>query len=173
MLNIDEKVVDKKGQIFYISEIVKKDFGTGEKSYYCLLPFYKENFTNNYMSFIPVEGSENLIRPIFTKEESLKLIDSLKDIESYGEIPPRNRKSYFEDVLATGGKYEACRIIKTLYEYREEKALINKTLTDYENKLLKDLNKIVIEELATSLEVDINEVPTIVEKELTFPFFNC
>lgn len=171
MFKVLDKVIDKKGRAFYINEVVSKDFGNGPKDYFILLPCFKEDYNENYLSFIPVSNASNLIRPIMNKKEALNLIDSLNDIEGYGEIPPKNRKSYFEDVLSKGKEYETCRVIKSLFDYREEKAKIRKTLSEYENKLLNYLNKIMKEELSLSLGIEIDEVCEFVENKLTFPFF--
>lgn len=171
MLRINDKVIDRKGHIFYVDSVIKKDLGSGEKDYYLMYPFFKEDFIDNYMSFVPVENSETLYKKLLTKQEALNLIDSLTSIEPYDDVPPRNRKAFFESVIATTNRYDICRIIKSLYVYRQEKALIKKALTEYESKLLINLKKLMVEELSLSLDMNVDEVPPFVENRINFAFF--
>ena len=171
MFKLSDKVVDKKGHVFYIHEVVKKDFGKGLTDYFVLYPCFKEDFNNGFTSFVPASNADNLLKPIMNKQDALKLIDSLAEIEGYGDIPPKNRRNFFDQVLANSDEYKMCKIIKSLYEYRQQKALLKKTLSEYESRLLDTLSKIVMEELSISLDIELEKVPEFVENKLSFPFF--
>ena len=172
MLTKGDRVIDRRGHLFVIEDVVKLNSGDEERDYYRLVPCFDDEYPDDYVSFVPVSTSSQLIRKILNKKEADELILSIKDIDSFGEISPRERKKFFEEVMLKGDRYQICRIIKTLYEYKEEKEKLNKRLTDYETHLLLDLNKIFIQELSLALKLEIKSVPDYVQDKIKIRFFN-
>lgn len=172
MLTKGDRVIDRRGHLFVIEDVVKLNSGDEERDYYRLVPCFDDEYPDDYVSFVPVSTSSQLIRKILNKKEADELILSIKDIDSFGEISPRERKKFFEEVMLKGDRYQICRIIKTLYEYKEEKEKLNKRLTDYETHLLLDLNKIFIQELSLALNLEIKSVPDYVQDKIKIRFFN-
>ena len=172
MLTKGDRVIDRRGHLFVIEDVVKLNSGDEERDYYRLVPCFDDEYPDDYVSFVPVSTSSQLIRKILNKKEADELILSIKDIDSFGEISPSERKKFFEEVMLKGDRYQICRIIKTLYEYKEEKEKLNKRLTDYETHLLLDLNKIFIQELSLALKLEIKSVPDYVQDKIKIRFFN-
>ncbi len=158
MFQIGDKILDKSGHIFSIDRIETKNFGAGDIPYFVMKPCFSYDFNDGYVSYVPVDKSENLLRPIMKEEEALSLIDSFRTLEVYPEVNPRERKTFFTKVIAGGNREEICRIIKTLVIYRKERMKNNKPFSDYDRRLLDSLTQLLQSELSIVLNIPISEV---------------
>ena len=158
MYKIGDKVIDKNGKIFEIGTTTEKDFGNGPSKYFVLKPVFPYDFNQGYRCFVPVEKADSILRPVMSKEEALALIDSLKTLESYPEVNPRERKVYFQSVISSGSRKDICRVIKTLSEYKEVRKKNNKPLSDFDHKLLNNLLSLFNDEVSLALGISVDNV---------------
>lgn len=158
MFQIGDKVLDKNGKIFLIDSIENKNFGSGDVPYFILTPCFPYDFTTGYKSFVPVEKSDTLLRPLLNKDEALTLIDSLDKLEVFPEINPRERKNYFAKIISSGNRNDICRVIKTLICYRNERQKINKPFSDFDRRLLDSLMMLLQNEMSIALDIKPTEV---------------
>ena len=85
MFKVGEYVVYGNTGVCKVEDITTMDMVGTEKEYYVLVPVYNKNGR----AFLPVDNTKVVIRPVLTKDEALKLIDTIPQIE---EIPPVNDK---------------------------------------------------------------------------------
>lgn len=158
MFQIGDKVLDKNGKIFSIDHIEDKDFGAGMTPYFIMKPCFPYDFNAGYVSFVPVDKAESLLRPVMAETEAMNLIDSFKDLEAYPEVNPRERKNFFTKIVANGNRYEICRVIKSLIVYRQERLKAGKPFSDFDRRLLETLSVLLKSELSVSLHMPLSDV---------------
>lgn len=165
MYKIGDKVVDKTGKIFEVDTIEEKNFGSKSEQYFVLRPCFKYNFNPGYHLFVPV-SKEELLRPVLSKEEALSLIDSINTLDTYSDVSPKDRKIYFQKILTNGNRIEILKIIKTLYEYREERRKMNKPLSEFDRRLLKDLTDLMHNEFSLALSIPVADVERFINERI-------
>lgn len=158
MFQIGDKILDKNGHIFSIDRIENKNFGSGDVAYFVMKPCFPYDFNSGYVSYVPVDKSDALLRPIMNQQEALSLIDSFKTLDVYPEVNPRERKTFFTKVIAGGNREDICRIIKTLVLYRKERMKNNKPFSDYDRRLLDSLTQLLQSEISIVLNIPISDV---------------
>lgn len=168
MFQIGDKILDKNGHIFSIDHIENKNFGAGDVAYFVMKPCFPYDFNSGYVSYVPVDKSDVLLRPIMNKEEALSLIDSFKTLEVYPEVNPRERKMFFTKVISGGNREEICRIIKTLVLYRKERMKNNKPFSDYDRRLLDSLTQLLQSEISIVLNIPVSDVFPLVFRRTGF-----
>lgn len=82
-----------------------------DKLYYTLEPLQ----TPKGKVFIAVDNNKSVIRPIISKEEALKLIDHMDELEELQISDERNRAIFYKEALKTCDCRELVKIIKTTY----------------------------------------------------------
>ncbi len=158
MFQIGDKVLDKNGKIFVIDHVEDKDFGVGVQPYFIMKPCFPYDFNAGYVSFVPTDKADNLLRPIMNEEEAMRLIDSFKEMEVYPEVNPRERKNFYSKIVANGNRDEICRVIKSLIVYRQERLNSGKPFSDFDRRLLESLTLLLKNELSISLHMPIADV---------------
>ena len=98
-MNIGDIVVTKNFEVCKIIDKVIKDFGIGPKTYLILEPYFAKQTTQDKI-FIP-ENNKNLIRPIMEKEEALKVINNIPQLENVWYSDQKERKMKFEEMYKT------------------------------------------------------------------------
>lgn len=170
MYTLGDKVLDKSGKIFVIESQVEKDFGGGNEPYFVLKPLFPYDFNPDYHSYIPVKKADTLLRRLLTKEEALQLIDSIDSLETYPDVSPRERKVYFTKVVSSGDRVDVMRVIKTLFEYREERLKKNKPFSDFDKRLLDSLTNLVNSEFSLALSIPVSEVSSFISNRTGYSF---
>ena len=153
MFKVNDKVLDKNGMVFSIESVIEKDFGDGPVSYFVLDPCFDYDFGQGYKSYIPVSKSDSLLRPVLDKEEALALIDQFPKLETYENVSPRERKTFFVKIISNGNRTDICKIIKTLVNYRKQRESINKPFSDYDRRLLISLTSLLCNEMSMALDM--------------------
>ena len=69
MLTKGDRVIDRRGHLFVIEDVVKLNSGDEERDYYRLVPCFDDEYPDDYVSFVPVSTSSQLIRKILNKKE--------------------------------------------------------------------------------------------------------
>lgn len=64
---------------------------------------------------VPIDNRNGLIRDIINKEETLKLINSIPQIEPLKNIDDRNIEKEYKELIYNGSHYDLIKIIKTTY----------------------------------------------------------
>ena len=134
-----------KNQVCIIKDL-RINFFKG-KDYYVLSPLLDSSLTIN----LPADDIENNLKAIMTKEEAIKLIESIPSIKMI-ESNDKMIENEYKELLKTEKEENLIKIIKTTYT-RKGKQVGEKDET-YFNKA----EKLLYSELAISLGMNYDEV---------------
>ncbi len=166
MFTIGQKVVDQNGKVFVVSSIEGKDFGKGREDYLTLRPCFEEEFSKGYCSYVPLSSASSLIRLVMSKKQVKELACSYEDLEPRRFKNPRERKTYFENVVKSKDSKERLRAIKSLVLYREERKASKKVFSDFDRMLLDRLSSLLKSERAAALDLSPEEVSGYIQKKI-------
>lgn len=151
MFKLDEKVVYANYGVCTISQVdVPMTFGGVERSYYVLTPAHKRAAT----VYVPTDHEE-LMRPVMTRTEALRLIHSLSSIQvdDYKDNNSRATEDYFRKILRTNDCAAAAQVAKTMRlriaEQREKRHAPSSMYT----RLLEQAEHQVRSELSAALDI--------------------
>lgn len=150
---IGDKAIDKNGMIFEVEKLEEQDFGGGMSVFLVMKPFFSYDFSKDYRMYVPFDNADRILHPVMTKEQALEFIDQMSDLTCFPEVPPRERKVQFQSAISTGDRKEIYRVIKSLIEYRNKRKKSNKPISDFDAKLLKNLETMVQNEISVALGI--------------------
>lgn len=155
MYSVGELVVHKKYGVCKIINIdfLDSSFNSKEKKYYILKPVY----VGGSKLFIPIDNS-CLIRPVTPRNEALKLVEEIEEIDSLWIDNDKNRESFYKKALNQGEVVDWIQIIKTLYQRKQERLSDGKTITSIDNKYLKIAEDFLYGELAVAIGKEKDEM---------------
>ena len=136
--------------------------GTGEMSTYYVLSPIK---TRASKVFAPVE-SKKPIRAVMTREEAEAFLDSIAEIEPLEITSDKHREEEYKRVMKTCDCREWIRIIKTLYNRREERLDRGKQITAMDSRYWKSAEEYLYSELSISLDLDYDQVGEFLKSRL-------
>ncbi len=165
MFNKDDLVINKKGQVCKIIDILfDYNVGMGKNDYYVLVPYSSlDNQVTKY--FIPADRV-GIIRAILTKKEILKLIDSIPTIEEIWITNPKIRKAKFRELYDKGGPTDTFRLIKSIESKKVELEKNNKVLSFTDENFLREIKNNIFQEMAIALKMDVSEIENFIKKRL-------
>lgn len=108
--------------------------------------------------FTPVDNQKVIIRPVINREEALKLIDSMEQIETLWVPDERKRELCYRDAIKTCDCRELVRIIKTTYQRKKSRTAAGKRVTAGDEKYLHMAEDTLYGELAISLGMKPDQV---------------
>lgn len=162
-LNINDTILYGSYGICKIEDITKKTFNNTTVEYYVLKPAYDESST----IFIPTtnEALVKKMRRILSAEEVHALI---KEIPSRPDIwidDESERKQRFREIISNANRTELSSLIKTLYIHQQQQKSVGKKLRSGDERFFKEAEKLLNEEFAFVLNMDIEKVsPFILEQ---------
>lgn len=166
MFALNDKVLDRAGKVFSIAEIRPMDFGNGNEDYFILKPCFPYDFSSGYQCFVPISKADQLLKKVMNREEALKLIDDYSSLDVLVAHNPREKKLFFQQILSAGERVDVLKVYKTLRYSREERLKKNKPFSDFDSRLLKNLNNLFISELSIALNIPVTSVPAFVSERL-------
>ncbi len=130
-------------------EICEKDFGGEAKMYYVLRPA----FSGSSVFYVPID-SETLTK----KMRLLKNASELRLAAINCEVPEwidedRARQNYFKQIVDGGGTGSLFSNFKLLCSKQKELTEIGKKLRASDERVLRDIVRLLLEELSFSFEV--------------------
>ncbi len=141
-------------EICTIGDTVKKDFdGEGYKEYIMLYPL-----DLNTTFYTPVEKSDELIRPLLSKE---KLMELIKKMASFGDIcksSTENRNINFRNALKSGNYDAIISIMNDIYSEKLNREKSGKQLYRTDRRNFDLAKKLIDSEIAVAFEIEINQV---------------
>ncbi len=149
--NIDEYVVFRQ-DVCKIKEIKN----INNIDYYVLTPITDESLIIN----IP-KDNEN-IRQVISKEEALKIVDSIPSIEPIISND-KNIENLYKELIRNGSQLDLIRIIKTTYMRNKHRKENNKRLGDRDSTYFIKAEKYLYNELMISLDMTYDELKTYIK----------
>lgn len=147
----------KAGQVIMyrrsVCEVVEvlKNFRE-DKDYYKLAPVYDKTLIIQ----APVEGFEDVSRPLLTKTEAEALIDRIPSID-HVETEDRMLETVYKDLYGTEDHDDLVRIIKTTYLRGEKKAEKGQKRSEKDKEYFRKAENVLYSELAVALGKSVNE----------------
>lgn len=151
MYEIGDVVVFGAEGLCRIEEITEKKFEKEKIKYYVLRQLDRENSVN----YVPVnnEKSVSKMREVLTENEIRQIIS--EDIpETSGWIENnRERQLAFKEIILYGDSRDLIRLVRDLHIRRKEQAARGKKLHAADERIFKDAENIVFEEIAYALKI--------------------
>ena len=115
MFNINDEVIHKSAGACVIKDIVAKNFGSGERTYYCLKPKFENQVNKSLEIFLPIERGIEFLRKPITKTEVMVLISDFPSMKQAWIKDAKTRKLTFEQIYHSGDLKGLCQLVKFLY----------------------------------------------------------
>lgn len=162
MFGIKDEVIHKTAGACVIKDIVTRDFGGGEKTYYFLTPIFESPTNKSLEIYLPIEKEEFIRKPL-TKNEALLLINDIPSMKNIWISDAKTRKLMFEEIYHNGNVKDFCRLVKILYMDNET---LTKPLSLTDKNFLYKIKNHVFGEFALALNIGVNDVESYIEKFL-------
>lgn len=145
-----------------IEDIRNERISGEQRSYYILRPVY----INGSKIYAPFGMSEVRMHKLITRDEAMSLINAMPDEETIWIDDDNARKEKYTEIVKSGDRAALSRMLKTLYNKQKEKLACGKKFHSADERIMKDAEKILFEELALVLEIEPSEVLDFIHDEL-------
>ncbi len=116
--------------------------------------------------FTPVDNTKTLMRRILSKEEAMKLIHEIPEIEELWITNDKMREEQYKTCMRSGDCREWIRIIKTLYLRKQERNAQGKKITATDEKYLRMAEDYLYSELEIPLEIPKSNMEAYISKQM-------
>ena len=164
MYSVNEKIHYGGSGVCVIQEIATMRFGRTREKYYVLKPVHQ----NASVIYVPVDNEAlvSKMRPVLSREEVDRLIDSMDEIPTAWEEDPQARKASFDALLRSNECRSLIVIIKTLHAQKERRQADGKTLHVSDEGFLREAQRLLYDEFAGALEILPAQVPGYIQSKL-------
>ena len=128
-----------------VTGITEKKFGNEMVKYYVLEKIGKKES----LTYVPANNERSLskMRPVLNQEEFLHLFkDETQKLDWIAK--DRDRQKAFKEIILFGNTRDLISLIKTLYAHQVQQQKVGKKLHISDERLFKDAEKIIKEEVA-------------------------
>lgn len=162
MFEIGDIVMHGNNGACRISDIRSCSFaGMPARTYYILNPVYDKEST----FYVPVDNDKIRLRKLLAKSDVYDLIKIMPDDGTPWIDNDAERNTAFTDIIRRGDHTELIKLIKTLYNKREEVRDTGRKFHVNDERAMRDAEKMLYEEFALVLNIDPDEViPYITER---------
>lgn len=133
-----------------------------DKVYYTLQPVYQ----NETIIYAPVDNCRVVMRPVITKEEAEELIADIPMIETIWIANEREREVRYKETVKTCDCRELVKIIKTIYQRKEERIQSGKKVTAIDERYFRVVGDQLYGELAFVLDIEKENVETYISERI-------
>lgn len=164
MFEIGEFVVHGSNGVCVVEDIGTLDVPglPADRMYYTLRPHQGRGGK----IFTPVENRKVIMRKIINKEEALKLIDDMVNIDSLWVLDEKKREQAYKEAFQKCDCREMVKIIKTIYTHTEERLAEGKKVSNCDERYFKMAEDRFYGELAIPLEMEADEVKEFVTERV-------
>lgn len=164
MFKINDDVIHKSAGACIVTDIVTRDFGNGNTTYYYLKPKFPSVMNRALEIYLPIEKEELFIRKPLSKEAVLELIKSIPEMEKVWIADAKTRKQKFEEIYHSGNIKGLCQLVKLLYVSAD---FFAKPMSLTDKGFLSKIRHNIFDEFAVALEINPSEVEVFVSKYIT------
>ena len=164
MYSVNERIHYGGSGVCVIQEIATMRFGRSREQYYVLKPVYQ----NSSVIYVPVQNEQLTakMRPVMSKEEVDRLIDSMDEIPTAWEEDPQLRKANFDALLRSNECRSLIILIKTLHAQKERRQADGKSLHVSDETFLREAQRLLYDEFAGALEIQPAQVHAYIQSKL-------
>lgn len=152
-------LVHWSGKVCRLEDISVLDF-TGTKREYLILSPVRDQAEKIY---VPAEKQDSMLRPVLSKQEAEALIAQMKEIEPLHIKDEKQRAQEYKTAFYSQNYVNLVKIAKELYQRREERSRMGKTLPSKDAQMMAMVEKTFEEEMAIALDVEKTEVRRLIE----------
>jgi len=164
MFEINDEVIYGLNGVCRIAGIGEKEICGKKKLCYSLNPV-----NDNKVNIIfPVDSTlaRNRMRRILSKDELLEIIHSMPVADTIWVDDEIVRRRKFKEILLGNDRNALIKLIKTLYLRDKEKHQYGMKIRVSERSLMKDAERVLYEEFAYVLGIDVSQVLPFIISEL-------
>ena len=164
MFEINEYIVYAENGVCVVDDICTPPISGVDKNkkYYVLHPL----FSKGCKIYTPVENEKVVMRKILLKKEAMELIDHIPAIENIEVANERFREDYYKKAMRSFSGQEWIKVIKTLYNRKEERKVDGKALTATDERYLRMAEECLHGELSISLGIPKEQVEDYIDKRV-------
>ncbi|HOB36955.1 MAG TPA: CarD family transcriptional regulator [Candidatus Avimonas sp.] len=165
MFDINEYVVYGTVGVCRVVDYRKESFGSiEEKEYYILEPVHAKNSS----IYVPADNQDVIrkMQPVLTVEEVYELIDSITDEETTWISNDTQRREKFSQIIKSGNRKEILKLIKALYQHREERLESGRKLYAADENILNTAERLINNEFALVLNIEPEDVVPFIRNHL-------
>ncbi len=164
MFNVGDTVMHSGMGVCRVEKIEKKEITKGKTNeFYVLKPVYENEKTTVY---VPVNSDKIKLRHLLTQEDIKKIISALPENKSEWIDNDARRKEEYSKIIKNGDHIATMGVIKELYERKKEKEQSGKRLHIADEKLLGEAQKIIHQELAFTMNIELDDVADFIGEQL-------
>lgn len=147
-----------------ITDIVTQEICNQVAEYYVLQPVY----SNTARVYVPVlnEMLTSKMRSVLSKEELNDLLDNLPKATNDWIENEHLRKERYKEIISGADRVALICMIRELYLHKEKLAIQGKKLHASDERFYKEAEKILYEEFALVLDIDIKDVLSYIKNRL-------
>lgn len=157
MFEMGSYVVYGSQGVCRVEDIRREDFSGTAKDYYILTP----TDDTKMVIYVPTDAPSltEKMRPLLSGDELQSLIrdggreDMLEWIND-----PRQRNEYFKSILASGDRRLLFRLLRTIYDRREQQRACGRKLYAADELIAQQAEKLLHGEISTVLQIAPDEV---------------
>ncbi len=147
-----------------IIEIKEEKFTNEIKTYYILAPFNDLKST----IFVPIDNEKlvSKMKKILNESELMELINSIPNLDNIWIENINLRREEYKKIINSNDRLKILSLLKTLYERKNELSKAGKNLSVYDERFLKQAQKIIHSEIAVVFNMDSNDVEPFIKKTI-------
>lgn len=163
MFKIGDLTVYSALGICKIDDICEKTFNGETKNYYVLHPMQNPSLTIN----APVGSDKLKMVRMMEREEAEEILDSFKGpgVEWIEKVTARDHA--YSKIVSGGNRMEIAEVGNTLIRKKHELLSIDKKQSEYDRKLLTQIESILFTELAITMKMDVGQVYKLIESYMS------
>ncbi|MBM4762926.1 CarD family transcriptional regulator [Bacillus sp. B15-48] len=155
MFNIGDLIIYSAHGLCKIDDICDKTISGITRKYYVMHPV--KNSQQLTIS-TPVDNDKVVMLELIDKEEAREILESFKQPGIRWDDKPNSRNQVFSDIVNTGNRKEIAKVVNTLLRKKLAAEANEKKLYEQDNRLLNHVQNILFEELAISLNTNIDGI---------------
>lgn len=164
MFEIGELIIYGGNGVCRVEKIGPVDTGMGknDRMYYTLNPLKNRDSK----IYTPVDNEKVIMRPTMTREDALKLIDQIQDVETLWVGDERRREAEYKEAVRKCDCREYVKIIKTIYLRKKKRMADGKKVTAVDERYFAMAEDNLYGELAVALDMDKVQAKAFVEQRV-------
>ena len=147
MYKINDYIIYKK-EVCIIKEI--------NKNYYKEIDYYTISPIDDASLIIHIPTTTTAIKNIITKEDALKILEQIPNID-YIESDEKNLENIYKELLNSDNLLDLVKVIKTTYMRNKKRVDNGKKIGDKDNSYFEKAEKYLYNLLAIALEMPYTE----------------
>lgn len=164
MFRIGDTVIYGTQGVCRISDITEMKFAGEIHKYYVLI----STNDNKSTAYVPVDNEKLVgkMKSVLSPEQINELIDSIADAKDEWIDDDAIRKEYCIAAIKSGNMHELIKIITMLYKHKKQLVEVKKSLHSADERVLREAEKLLNNEIAYSLEINACDVAKYIQKRI-------